>query len=61
MAPRTYIPGLRVALALLIRYITRYQDRLKGHMSAEAYNCLIATLNAAIECLAAVPAPDVGE
>jgi len=61
MAFKTYIPGLRLALRALIRYATRYQDTLKTGISPEAYTCLIATLNAAVECLALVPAPDVGD
>lgn len=61
MAVKTYVPGLRLALRAIIKYIVRYQDVLKGTLSDPAYTCLLDTLTAAQSCLALVPAPDEGD
>jgi len=58
MAHRTYVVGLRIALKAIIRYGSKYQAQLSAVISPEALTCLIATLTAANECLALVPAPD---
>ena len=57
MAAKTYVPGLRLILREMIRYAARYQTQLAAVISPEAYTCLLATLTAANECLALVPAP----
>jgi len=57
MAAKTYVVGLRLALKQLIRYASKYQANLTPFISEQAMTCLIATLNAAQECLALVPAP----
>jgi hypothetical protein len=58
MAHKTYVVGLRIVLRQLIRYASRYQAQLSTVISTEALACLIATLNAANECLALVPQPE---
>ncbi len=58
MAAKTYVVGLRLVLRKLIKYASRYQAQLSGVLSEQAFTCLIATLTAANECLALVPAPD---
>lgn len=61
MAIKTYVPGLRLILRQIIKYISRYQDVLSASLSTEAYTCLIDTLTAAQSCLALVPAPEKGD
>ena len=58
MAHKTYVVGLRLVLRELIRYASRYQAVLSTTISEQAFTCLLATLTAANECLALVPAPD---
>jgi len=59
MGVRTYVPGLRLVLKEVIRYITRYQPVLNSVLTTEQYNCLVATLSAASECLAAIGSAEV--
>ena len=58
MAHKTYVVGLRLVLKQLIRYASKYQAVLSGTISEQAFTCLLATLTAANECLALVPAPE---
>lgn len=58
MANRTYLIGLYYAAKALYRYMSRWQDKAKPHMTAPQLACFDATLVAVEECVAAfVPAP----
>lgn len=61
MAVKVYWKGLALALRFVQRYIQRNQINLQGNLSTEQYACVVAVLNAVIECLSALPSNPLGE
>lgn len=49
---RTYIPGLRLVLRTVHRYMTNHQNKLSQTLTEAQYTCLLATIAAVAECLA---------
>lgn len=52
---RTYVPTLRIITALIVRYVTRYRDKIDANLSSEARALLTTLLNAAIALSEALP------
>ena len=52
---RVYWIGLRLTLDATRRYIQRNQTRLEANLSAPQYACVVAVLEAILECLIALP------
>lgn len=61
MAVKTYQIGLYLTLKTAHRYIARWQPKLQASMTTEQYTCLVAVLDAIVECLPlitpAIPSP----
>jgi len=55
MANRVYWIGLRLVADELRRYIQRNQLQLQKNLTQPQYDCVVALLNAVIECLGALP------
>lgn len=55
---KTYVPTLRIVLAGTHRYISRWQTKLQANLTGPQYTCLVAVLEAIVECLNALgPTP----
>lgn len=52
---RTYVPTLRIITALVVRYVTRYREKIDANLSPEAQTLLTALLNAALALSDALP------
>jgi hypothetical protein len=52
---RVYWITLVVLLKYLRRYITKHQLQLQAHLTAPQYACVVALLNAIVECIAILP------
>lgn len=55
MASRVYWKRLEIVATHLQRYIQKHQLQLQRNLTDEQYACVVALLNAVIECLAALP------
>jgi len=55
MATKVYWKRLRLVLELVRHYIQRWQNKLQANLTTEQYNCVVATLDAVITCLQALP------
>lgn len=55
MATKVYWKALELNLDIARRYIQRWQPKLEQNLTAEQYACVVATLNAILECLAILP------
>lgn len=58
MASRVYWKGLRLVLGKVRRYIQRNGLNLQASLSEEAYECVVAVLDAVLTCIAALPSND---
>jgi len=52
---RVYWIGLETVLDIARRYIQRNQLKLQANLTEPQYNCVLAVLEAIIECLGALP------
>jgi len=55
MASKVYWKGLILVAAALKAYIQRNQLRLQANLEPGQYTCVVALLDAVIECLAVLP------
>lgn len=55
MTSRVYWKGLTLVLKTVQSYIQRNQNNLFLNLDAHQYTCVLAVLNAVIECLQALP------
>jgi len=55
MASRVYWKTLITVLRTVQRYIQRNQNNLFLNLTTPQYNCVLAVLNAVLECLQALP------
>lgn len=53
--PKVYWKGLRLVATQLKSYIQRNQLQLQANLTAPQYACVVALLDAVIECLALLP------
>jgi hypothetical protein len=51
---KSYEPGLVKVLKAFLRYAQRWQSKLQGSLTESQYACLVATIAAALDCLAAI-------
>jgi len=58
MASRVYWKTLILVLRGVQTYIQRNQNNLFLNLTTPQYNCVLAVLNAVIECLQALPTND---
>lgn len=59
MAPRTYVPQLRILTHILKRYIDRNQVKLQANLTPELYALLLTLIEAADELLIALGEPTI--
>jgi hypothetical protein len=52
---RVYWIGLGLTLNVARRYIQRNQTKLEANLTTAQYACVVAVLNAILECLSALP------
>lgn len=55
MASKVYWKGLILVATLLKSYIQRNQLKLQANLTEPQYTCVLALLNAVLECLAVLP------
>lgn len=56
--PKVYWKGLKLALGIVKRYIERNQINLTKNLTEPQMACVVAVLNAVIECLETLPSSD---
>lgn len=56
---KTYIPGLRLVLGIAHRYMSKWQSQLSGTLTTAQYTCLLSTITAVSDCLAALGTEEV--
>lgn len=54
-ADKVYWKSLRLTLDISRRYIQKHQLQLQANLTEPQYACVIAVLDAILECLAALP------
>lgn len=59
MASKVYWKGLILVATLLKSYIQRNQLKLQQNLTAPQYTCVVALLDAVLECLAVLPANEL--
>lgn len=52
---KVYWKQLRVILGITKRYIQKWDLQLQANLTAPQYACVVAILNAIVECLALLP------
>lgn len=55
MADKVYWKALRLVLGTTKRYIQRWDIQLQVSLTAPQYACVVAVLDAIVECLAILP------
>lgn len=55
---RSYIPALRFVVRKVYRYATRWQTELQHSLTEGQYTCLVALIDASLECLTALGDPE---
>jgi len=55
MTDKVYWKALRLVLGETKRYIQRNQLSLQANLTSPQYDCVVAVLNAVLECLATLP------
>lgn len=55
MPAKVYWIALESTLEVTRRYIQRNQLKLQANLTTPQYDCVVAVLNAILECLAALP------
>lgn len=54
-ARKVYWKGAELTMNITLRYLQRNQLKLQQNLTTPQYNCIIAVINAILDCIAALP------